>query len=159
MEDNLEPLKLLLIKQDLLSQKFASNSDIQTFEHNNTLRIPVDMQEYFKEVNGMNGRLDSSLFELYSFDEFIPIIAKYGDWGGIPSYRDIQVTMNDHNNCFVIGNWMMHTFAYAIRLNEILTTSNEVFIICGGDFQVIANSFTEFLELYLEDSELLYYSD
>lgn len=157
MENKLEPLKSLWRKQDLLSFKFANDADIQKFEHNNALYLPIDMQIYFKEVNGMNGELDSSLFELYSFDEFVPLITKYEDWKGVPSYRDIQFTMNYHKNCFVLGNWMMHTFAYAIRLNELPTATNEVFIICGGDFKVIASSFTEFLNLYLEDSELLYY--
>lgn len=48
---------------------------------------------------------------------------------------------------------MFCMFSYAIRLNQDKNSLNEVIIICGAEHKVIAHSFTEFLDLYLDDSK------
>ena len=54
---------------------------------------------------------------------------------------------------------MMHTFAYAIRLDNQPASTNPVFVLQGGQYQPIADSFTEFLALYKRDSAVLYMGD
>jgi len=47
---------------------------------------------------------------------------------------------------------MSHLFAYAIRLYQHSEDFNEVYLICGDKYKIVASSFSEFLKLYFDDS-------
>jgi len=55
-------------------------------------------------------------------------------------------------NCFVFADYMSHLFAYAIRLYQHSEDFNEVYLICGDKYKIVASSFSEFLKLYFDDS-------
>jgi hypothetical protein len=96
--------------------------------------------------------LDKDLYEFYSFDKFGSVRKELAHWGGVPDYRNIVNTLNQCENCFVFADYMFHLFTYAIRLYQNATVINEVYIICGDKYKIIANSFAGFLDLYFDDS-------
>ncbi len=68
-------------------------------------------------------------------------------------------TLEGYKNCFVFGDYMFHIFSYAIRLNSSESGKNEIYIICGDKYKVIANSFSDFVRLYVSDSIELQFAD
>ena len=77
------------------------------------------MAEFFRMLNGAANQLDESLYEFYQIDRFANITRSLGSWGGIPNYRNIINTFTNCENCYVFADYMMHSFAYAIRCIRI----------------------------------------
>jgi len=125
------------------------------FESENGLLIPSDLCEYFKMMDNAIHDLGKDLYQFYVFDEFKNVEKELGNWGGVPDYTNIVNTLKQSKDCFVFADYMSHLFAYAIRLHKTKTEINEVYLICGDKYKVIANSFSEFLGLYLSDSMVL----
>jgi hypothetical protein len=125
---------------------------ILSFEAKSGYLLPPDMAEFFRMLNGAANQMDENLYEFYQIDRFANIQHSLGSWGGIPNYRNIINTFNNYENCYVFADYMMHSFAYAIRLHPDKRTDNQVYIICGDKYKVIANSFTDFLILYFDES-------
>lgn len=142
----------------LSSNNYASEDEILSFIKYEDLIIPTDLVHYFKMINGMSDQSDLKLFEFYPFYKFVPILEKYKNWEGIPYYKDIEHNIEHPHQCFVFADYMMNTFSYSIRLHKSDVKINEVYIVCGGEYKIIADSFTEFLNLYLDDSESLYFN-
>ncbi|MRG44388.1 hypothetical protein GFS24_04645 [Chitinophaga sp. SYP-B3965] len=134
----------------------VSEIDLKTFYQSNRLVLPGDILDYFKELNGTEG-YDNNLFKLYPFDEFKTVKDELEDWIGPPDYRNITSKLTDHKNVFVIADHSFHLFTYAIKLYDKESDANEIYIICGEEFKIIAYSFTKFLELYLKDDKSLYF--
>ena len=84
---------------------------------------------------------------------------EYGDWIGIPNYSELLTTLEFCDQLYVFANYQCHLFSYAIHLHPSASQQNDVYILCGKDYRIIANSFSEFIKLYLEDSIELYFSD
>jgi hypothetical protein len=59
----------------------------------------------------------------------------------------------------VFTDYIFFLFAYAIRLYPTSTAQNEVYILCGNNYQLLDTSFTTFLALYLCDDNALYFAD
>lgn len=137
----------------------ATNEDVLSFQNRTSLVFPDDLRDYFKEINGTNEEYEHSFFKFYSLNGFRSVKDEMSDWGGVPDYRNIINTMNFHSSCYVFSDYTCHLFTYCIRLYERKSSQNEVYIIAGDRFKLIANSFSEFLDLYSENSETLYFSD
>lgn len=133
-----------------------SEIDIEVFYQKHNVILPRDILEYFKGPNGREA-YDDNLFRLYPFDEFKTVKDELGDWIGPPDYRNITSTLTGHEDVFVIADYSFHLFTYGIRLHNKENATNEVYIICGEEFKIIAYSFSEFLELYLQDDKSLYF--
>lgn len=132
--------------------------EIYTFQRINGLILPADIVNYFMELNGTSD-YDDRFFKFYSFIEFKSVKDELGEWEGAPDYRNIVNTLRNHGECFVFSDYNCHLFTYAIRLKNDQSSINEVYIIYGDKFELIAKSFSEFLDLYLSDSPVLYNLD
>lgn len=128
------------------------NDKIVSFELKNNLKLPSDLTDYFRLLDNAANELDKDLCFFYSFDKFKSVGKELAHWAGVPDYRNIVNTLNQYENCFVFGDYMSHLFAYAIRLHENKTEFNEVYLICGDKYKILANSFSGFMDLYLDDS-------
>lgn len=137
----------------------ATHEDVLSFQNRTNLVLPDDLQDYFKESNGTNEEYDPNFFKFYSLSGFRSVKDELSDWGGVPDYRNIVNTMIFHSSCYVFSDYTSHLFTYCIRLYEGKSLHNEVYVIAGDQFKLIANSFSAFLELYSENSEMLYFSD
>jgi hypothetical protein len=130
----------------------ATDNQILSFQSKNNLVIPKDLAEYFILLNGTNERYDERFFQFYSFDQFKNIDEELKNWGGVPDYRNIVNTLLDYETYFVFADYSFHMFSYAIRLYPNETSKNEVLVVCGDQYSHIANSFSEFIDLYIVES-------
>jgi hypothetical protein len=117
------------------------DKQILLFESKNGLFLPVDLAEYFKMLGDEAVKIDEQLYQFYPIDDF----------KGIGK----ELTLEHSEECFVFADYMFHLFDYAIRLYPDRRDINEVYGICGDKYSLVANSFTEFLDLYFEDSPAL----
>lgn len=117
------------------------NKKIQFFESEKGLLLPADLAEYFKMLGNKPVKIDDQLYQFYTLDDF----KRIGN----------ELTFEGMEDCFVFADYMFHLFDYAIRLYPDRRDINEVYGLCGNKYVLIANSFTEFLNLYLEDSLVL----
>lgn len=136
---------------------FVSDVTLDVFEQRSGLVLPQDLRSYFKELNGTQSCYDSHLFEFYDLKGFKPIMEAYSSWEGRPDYGLIASTLKNHRQVHVFANFSNHLYAYGIRLYPTKSERNEVYVICGGDYHPIASSFTQFIDLYLEDNDALYF--
>lgn len=139
-----------------ISTRLATADDISKFESKNCVRIPNDLKLFFKLLNGTNGEYDQRFFQFYSLDEFRPIASEFKDWIGLaPDYGNLINMLLDHHKFFVFANYQSYLFSYCIKLDKRQSEQNEVYILCGDEYKVIAGTFTEFLDLYISDDDKL----
>jgi hypothetical protein len=124
---------------------------IQTFQNKNDVLLPSDLSEYFKKLNGTSEEYTDELYEFYSIERIKKVSEEFEKWHGIPNYQSL-LNLSEIENLFVFANYSFNLFAYAIKLYHEKMEINEVFVLCGDNYKKIANSFSEFIELYLNDS-------
>ncbi|TGE20923.1 SMI1/KNR4 family protein [Hymenobacter metallicola] len=139
-----------------VAQQTASEAELARFATVHQIQLPADLVRYFALVNGTGGAYDEPFFCFYALEEVQTVAERFHDYHGTPKYSDLLRTWPEHGQFYVFADYMMHLFAYAIRLDVHFTSSNPVFVLCGGSYQLIAGSFTEFLGLYRRDSPVLY---
>jgi hypothetical protein len=98
----------------------------------------------------------STMFEFYSLKQFKTVKDMLGDYRGVPDYRNIVNTLHLHERCYIFADYSLSVRAYAIRLYKETSSTNEIYAICGDKYKVIANSFTEFIDIYLKDDSAIY---
>ncbi len=132
----------------------ATESEIESFESTNALVIPNDLSDYFKCINGTKG-YDDGFFQFYSLDQFNSAEYFFAQWKTILNYETFGVD----KSCFVFADYQIHLFSYVIQLYPKKTNKNEIYIFCGEEYKLIAESFDEFIDLCLEDSPKLFFND
>ncbi|HEX8429033.1 SMI1/KNR4 family protein [Hymenobacter sp.] len=148
-------LKIIWERAKIRSEWTASESDILKFETDHNVKLPEDFRSYFETVNGMDGEVDSGFYEFYSLNKVEDVVTQLGDYHGIPKHSDILHEIEYPEMCFVFADYSISVIVYAIRLGNVNTTKNEVYAICGGIHEVIAESFSDFISLYLENPDAL----
>jgi hypothetical protein len=146
-------LKAIWERRKIRAEWTASESDIIKFETDRRVKIPEDLRSYFKLVNGMDGEVDDGFYEFYSLDKVGDIVTQLGEYHGITRHSDILHEIEHPEMCFVFADYSISLIVYAIRLSNVDTAKNEVYAICGGVHKIIAESFSDFISLYLEDSD------
>ena|SRR5688572_21958473 len=141
-----------LAKDNSTAAKTATEEDVVNFQNKNRISLPRDLIEYFRFFNGTSSEYNARWFCFYSLMEFQPLGQKFEEWIGIPNYQNIVKTLDQHENCYAFADYQCHLFTYAIRLYQIDSFKNEIYVVCGAEFRLIANTFTEFVEKYLDDS-------
>lgn len=151
-------MNLKLLKKDFGENDvklFPANLDeIKAFENKYNVEIPQDLQNYYLEVNGSGEEMLNNLYEFYSINRTKKISEELIEWSGIPDYS--KLIFDGIENVFVFGEYDFNLYAFGIELHQYISSENRVFIFCGEDFKIIANSFTEFLDLYLNKPEEIY---
>lgn len=134
----------------------ATPETLEAFEQATGLLLPADMSRYFLTVNGSNDEYDANFFAFYTLGHFESIADKFADYHGAPKYSDLLHTFDQSSTCYVFADFMISLMAYAIQLHPGPSPTNTVYVLCGGVYNPIASSFSEFLDLYLMDSDRLY---
>lgn len=134
----------------------ANELDITEFQEINNVKFPADLMAYFRKLNGTNDQYDANLFQFYSLARIKNLEDEFKNWNGIPRYSDVLKKMEDFDQYYVFANYNIDLFAYAIRLYKE-NRENDIIAICGGEYRQVSNTFNEFLELYLSQSELLWF--
>jgi hypothetical protein len=124
---------------------------LEKFQNDKDVNLPSDFKEYFKFLNGTSGECTDELYEFYSVDRIKRLPDEFNGWKGVPNYQAL-LDLEDVKDLFVFANYSFNLFAYAIRLSNETSVRNEVYVLCGQDYKKISNTFSEFLDLYLNDS-------
>lgn len=122
------------------------------------MALPKDLIEYFRLLNGTGGECTNDLYEFYSIDRIKKVKEEFKDWKGVPNYQQLS-DVDEVSELYVFANFNFNLFAYAISLYPAFSNTNEVYILCGEQHRKIANSFYEFVKLYLSDSIELQFND
>lgn len=139
-------------EEESLNDSYPIDIDsIQTFQSENSVVLPDDLKEYFKTLNGTGEEYTDELYEFYSIDRLKKVSEEFEEWKGVPNYQSL-VSLNHIKDLFVFANFSFNLFVYAIKLRREKIDNNEVYILCGEEYKKIANTFSEFLDLYLNNS-------
>lgn len=150
------------MKLELLKKNFVENSvnvtpsnieEIKIFQKKYNVEVPKDLQDYYLEINGSGNETLNNLYEFYSIHRTKKIHEELINWKGVPDYS--KLNFNGMENIFVFGAYEFNLYAFGIELHQNLS-QNRIFILCGGDFNVIADNFTAFVDLYLNRPEEIY---
>lgn len=158
MNPIIENVKNKWIEKGIALSPIDSIKEIDKFELENRLLLPEDIKAFFTHLRGGKDMYDDDLFLFYSFDNFKSIDDSLKNWRGIPDYGNIVNTLAQYKEYYVFANYSIMLFSYAIRLYEYKQNEHEIIVICGDEYLQIANSFSGFLELYLNDSVDLYFN-
>jgi len=152
MKNRIEKLKETWELENISGLKFITEDEISFFQTENNLLIPIDLVEYFKILNGGNEEYDDRFFKFYSLSNFKSINDDLKNWNGVPDYSNIINTLEDYKSYYVFADYSFCMFSYAIRLYADVSVVNQVLVVCGDEHKIIANSFSEFIDLYLNNS-------
>jgi len=150
------------MKLELLKKNFVENSvnvtpsnieEIKIFQKKYNVEIPQDLRNYYLDINGSGNGTLNNLYEFYSIHRTKKIHEELINWKGVPDYS--KLNFNGMENIFVFGAYEFNLYAFGIELHQNLS-QNRIFILCGGDFNVIADNFTAFVDLYLNRPEEIY---
>lgn len=152
------------MKLELLKKNFEENNvnvipsnidEIRTFQKKYNVEITQDLQDYYLEINGSGNEPLNNLYEFYSINRTKKIHEELINWRGIPDYG--KLNFDGLENIFVFGGYEFNFYAFGIELFKDLSSENRVFIFCGENFRIIADSFSEFIDLYLNRPEEIYF--
>lgn len=129
----------------------ASFDEIEFFQNKYDVKIPQDLRNYYSEINGSGNEILSNLYKFYNIYSTKKVKEELVNFRGVPDYS--QLNFEGMENIFVFGESDFCLYAFGIELYQNSSYKNRIFIFCGGDFKIIAESFTEFIDLYLTRPE------
>src|SRR6266581_8352384 len=127
---------------------------VREFESRNGVILPPDFREYFLSVDGMaqvgGHDCDPTGFAFWPLARVISVVRECAEHS-LP-LREFP----DPDKHFVFADYLQWSWAYAIRLSEHVSDANQGIHVASLRPKVVANSFTEFVDLYLRDARALY---
>ncbi len=125
---------------EAINNNQLSEQEIISFERTHNVKLPNELREYFKIVNGIfNGEWISSLYPLNE----ITHISKHS------SFDNDDYKTEEYKNIFIIGDIMVNSHQWAITLNN--DQLNETIIEMDTETK-IADSISDFLEKFINES-------
>lgn len=122
----------------------VTDADIRAFENRYGVRLPNDLAQYFKTVDGMNdGEYDDHPMHFWPLSKVRPVTAELSGADPVP-----------YAGLFVFADYSLWAHGYAIRLVDV--RANDVAIVGGAAPIWIASSFSEFLLAYARQPESLF---
>lgn len=128
----------------------VSHAELNSFEAKHNVVLPDDLRDYFLCVNGMPPDIvDDGMIRFWMLEELQPLPQ------GAPAFSDSSYIHNP-DSLFLFADYSIWAHAYAIRLGSVPMQSNEVVIIGYKSPVAICNCFSEFVDRYLMDKDLLH---
>jgi hypothetical protein len=128
----------------------VSQVELSSFEKRYGIVMPGDFRDYFLNVNGMSRyAVDDDVIRFWMLEEVKPLDL------GAPDYSD-GIYIQNPKSLFLFADYSIWAHAYAIRLGNAQMQSNEVVIIGNESSITICESFSEFVDAYLRNKELLF---
>jgi hypothetical protein len=149
--ERIKNLKLKWLDENVIPGSKADKQRIARFQEENHIILPDDLIEYFSSLNGTGESCTDDLFEFYSIDRILTVKDEFKDWHGIPKHHKL-IKNNEVNNLYVFANFSFNLFAYAIKLYPTISKTNDIYVLCGPEYEKICDSFSEFIDLYINDS-------
>jgi hypothetical protein len=128
----------------------VSDTELDSFETKHGVVLPEDLRDYFLCVNGMPPEVvDDGMIRFWMLEELKPLPQ------GAPEYCDPQYIQNP-GSFFLFADYSIWAHAYAIRLGDLQLESNEVVIIGYESPVAVSKSFSEFVDSYLTNKDVLH---
>ena len=125
----------------------ANPDDIVRFEERNGVSVPKDFWAFLLDFNGTSEMAGTDYFR------FLPL-AEFGssrDRNAMDFGEPFESTYpSKPDGFFVFADYLQWCYGYAINLSKDAVV-NDVALIGGLTCDVVARSFTEFMEMYLRD--------
>jgi hypothetical protein len=118
----------------------ATAVELAAFESSYGVSLPGDLRSYFAELGGMDPRAVPA----YDHEGF-----------AIWPLTEVRRTESDPR-LFVIADYLNWSWVYAIELGVTADRPHPIVMLGTTTPQPVAESFAEFIDLYLSDSRLLY---
>ena len=145
-----ESLKRHWSSHDVEINAGVSEEQLTLFEGEFGVVLPQDLRGYFLCVNGMPPEVvDDGMIRFWTLGEVKPLRQ------AAPDYSDSRY-IKSPESVFLFSDYSMWAHAYAIRLGRIPMEHNEVVIIGYKSPMRVANSFSNFVNAYLTDKDLLH---
>lgn len=150
-----EKLKTYWQSQNMLLPLGISPERIIRFETQHQVLLPSDMRDYFVAVNGMVMHIphdqDQNGFTFFPLEEIRTVEQES------QRIKNASILFSGAESFFIFCDYLTWCWVYAIHLSNEQAKSNRVVIVGSQQKEpVIANSFSEFIDLYLCDSPKLY---
>jgi hypothetical protein len=128
----------------------CSSRALDAFEARIGARLPADLREFLACANGLE--VDQDGFSFWPLEEY-ETFAKVAD-----EYPPNTPRVPDSGSYFVFCDYLTWCWGYAIRLRAEGEGDQESLVVPIGmnEMYTVARSFSEFLDLYLADSPMLY---
>jgi hypothetical protein len=140
MSDRWQRLRQRWAVQGVVPAPPASREDLAAFEAAHHIVLPADLRSYFGTVGGMDPRANPA-----------------GDPDGFAFWPLDQVEpATDNPGLFIIADYLNWSWAYAVTLQDTADTSAEVVLLGLATPQRVAETFSDFVDLYLAGSRQLY---
>jgi cell wall assembly regulator SMI1 len=128
---------------------------LENFEKQKGVLLPADMRSSFTIVNGMRpgspGDQDPQGFSFWPLERMRWLPEELTD------QSPQGTSFPSSENFYVFADYLDWSWAYAIRLSQN-TGRNQVILIGKDEPELVAESFSEFVDLYVVDSPALYES-
>jgi hypothetical protein len=101
----------------------VSKAELDSFEAQHHVVLPEDLRDYFLCVNGMPpDEVDDGMIRFWMLEEVQPLVLSG------PAFSDPGYIQHPES-LFLFADYSLWAHAYAIRLGNVPTQSNEVVII------------------------------
>jgi hypothetical protein len=145
-----ESLKRHWSSHDVDINAGVSKAQLDSFESKHRVVLPEDLRDYFLCVNGMpQDVLDDGMIRFWMLEELQPLSQ------GPPAFRDPSYIRNPET-LFLFADYSLWAHAYAIRLESNSVQLNQVVIIGYESPVTVSKSFSEFVDMYLTNKDLLH---
>ena len=141
------------LKEKWVSEKLKLNTGVtdialQLFEENYKVKIPVDLRKFYLLANGMEmNETDADLIRFWSIEELKPISE------AASAYFDHDY-LQSVETYFLFADYSIWSHTYAISLTSSLSSENTICVIGANQPIFLANSFSEFINKYLDGKVL-----
>ncbi|ETX08871.1 SMI1/KNR4 family protein [Candidatus Entotheonella palauensis] len=132
----------------------VKEEQIKNFESKYGMFLPTDVRNYFLCMNGMgtywpNDR-DREGFSFWPLER----VKAVGD--ELENLQTELLAPQEARTCFLFADYLDWSWAYAMRLSESYRDPSPVILVGMETLIQVADSFTEFVGLYVMDSPKLY---
>lgn len=135
--------------QELTLRPPVSDVDIQEFEQKFDVRVPDDVKTLFLTANGFGSPNDQDRngFSFWPLNRVCPVAA----------FEDSEWCSSACDDCYLFADYLSLSWGYAVRLLNCQKLAPVCIVGAANRRPVwIAESFREFIELYVSDDERLY---
>jgi hypothetical protein len=122
---------------------------IAAFENRFALTLPRDVRAFYERFNGLLD-MDDDLNRFWLIDELDTVPAIVNSYTGVPDYSGIANRLPDAERYFAFADHSIWVCVYALRLSDHRDSDTTVVWIADGNtFEILAETFSGFWELYL----------
>ncbi len=136
-------------RSELVLGSPVSPHDLDSFEENYSVRLPTDVRDCYLAANGFVPPRDQDAngFSFWPLEK-VRLVSEF---------EGARWSTGETRNCFLFADYLSLSWGYAVQLSgEAGKTKIGVVGTTSGRIKWIADSFSEFVDLYIGDDACLY---